>query len=73
MSSLDRRLLKLEDYLARRRLPDDPRHWRLEDFYAWKANLPPDERAQIDAQADAELAEWEHDNTLEDVEDTRHD
>jgi len=65
--SLDHRLLKLEDYRARRRLPDDPRHWRADDFAVYFANLSPDELAAIDAQADAELAEWERE--LEHLED----
>jgi len=77
MLNLNGRLLKLEDYRARRQPPSDPRLWRLEDYHAWHSALSPEELAQIDAQANAELAAWEweieRDNILEDEEEMTND
>jgi len=58
MVNLSRRLLRLESLLVTRRLPSDPRQWRADDFAVYFASLSPDERAQLDAQANAELEAW---------------
>jgi hypothetical protein len=60
MSRLNRRVLRLEDWLARRQLPADPRAWRIDDFQVWWDSLSTGEQAALEAQAERELEEWQN-------------